>query len=82
MANRGPLRQENCPECDRLISEHGLLKQIYMTALQARIECRADTPASEYIKLRIAAEEAWLDAESARLAVEQYRRGHVNAMMI
>lgn len=68
-----------CFECDRLLAECGRLKRTYTTAVQARIACMATTPATEYRKLQIAAEEAWIDSECDILEFSQHKRSHAKA---
>jgi len=69
----------SCTECDRLQAEHARLEQAYATAvntMNGRIETLA---ASEYMRLRAAAEEVRIDSEVARLELEQHKRVHSKA---
>jgi len=68
-----------CYECDRLLAECGRLKRVYTSALHARIESMSSSPEAEYIGLRNAAEEAWMDAECAMLEFRQHKRNHGKA---
>lgn len=65
-----------CPECDRLITEYERLESGYATALQRLDDLRDTVVASEYIRLRTAADEAGIDCEIARLELERHRRIH------
>jgi hypothetical protein len=68
------------PECDRLFSTHAELKRIHVIAAQAlRAASATSTTLEEYRRLTFAANEAWIDAECARLEVEAHKRVHSRA---
>jgi hypothetical protein len=74
-----PDSQVRCSECDRLLVEYERLEGDYATSIQT-LGARRDTAiASEYIRLRTAADEARIDCEVARLALEQHKRIHTKA---
>jgi hypothetical protein len=65
-----------CPDCDRLRATYQRLERNYAAAHQA-LDLASAAPADEYAKLRVALNETRLDAESARLELEQHRIWHV-----
>lgn len=69
----------DCHECNRLLVEYERLENLYVVAVNA-LNARSETArASEYIKLRAAADEARMDAELARLELEQHQQIHRKA---
>jgi len=71
--------QMRCSECDRMLAEYERLEGDYATAIQT-LGARRDTAiASEYIRLRTAADEARIDCEVARLELERHKRIHAKA---
>ncbi len=68
-----------CLECARLLAEYEKLESDYGTAIQALGSKRDTGVASEYIRLRTAADEARIDCELARLELEQHKRVHAKA---
>jgi len=68
-----------CLECDRLLAEYEKLETDYATTVQTLGARRDIASASEYIRLRTAADEARIDCEVARLELEQHKRIHAKA---
>ena len=67
----------SCEECARLLAEHERLKDIRRVAADMlRIASAGSFPAREYRRLRVTANEAWLDAECASLELDHHRRRH------
>jgi len=65
-----------CSECNRLTDEFGRLERAYATAVGV---LTASAHADEYARLRVAADEARIDSEVARLELEQHKRKHAKA---
>jgi hypothetical protein len=65
-----------CSECERLQESYKHLKTIWEGALSARVESLAYTLQADYRRLTACANEAWLDAERARLEFENHRKTH------
>jgi hypothetical protein len=68
-----------CPDCARLRAEFERLERSYAMAVDALSANVGITRAAEYTWLRAAADEARIDSEVARLALEQHRRVHAKA---
>jgi len=62
------------------VAEYERLKRIHEVAC-VRFSAAAKTkvPVGDYRRLSAAAAEAWLDAECARLELEQHKKGHAIA---
>jgi hypothetical protein len=64
-----------CAECTRLAAEQERLERTHAAALDAAksvgVGLRADNA-----RLRIAVNRAWLDAEYAKLELQEHMRGH------
>ena len=64
-----------CEECERLGAEYDRLNQAYLAALEA-----AEVPhgglAKEFLRLTIISNDAWLEAEIARLELERHIEQH------
>ena len=65
----------DCPACVRLEAENGHLEQSYRAAQRLAEEGRG-LPATAYIRLRTAIEQARTEWESARLKFLEHERGH------
>ena len=68
-----------CAECTRLFEEYERLDRIYASAHMAMIHASVG-PAPNYNEMRVAANNAQLDSEAARLELDQHRRSHLNEM--
>jgi len=68
-----------CSECNRLLAEYERLEADYAMAIQTLGARRDIAVASEYLRLRTAADEARVDCEVARLELEQHKRIHSKA---
>jgi hypothetical protein len=66
----------DCVYCDQFRSEHERLEQIYANAVNALSARPKKAPLTEYRRLRIAADDARIDAEVARLECEKHQRMH------
>jgi len=69
-----------CSECSRLRAERDRLEKVHAAAIQALCggvgAGAGPLPGSEYVRLKIAADDARLDLEVARLEFEQHERSH------
>ena len=68
-----------CSECDRLTAEYEHEDKVRIeavSALAARVEA---APFGEYVRLRTAVDGAQLEAQVARLILEQHKRRHLKA---
>jgi hypothetical protein len=63
-----------CPECKRLTAEFERLERASATAIGMLRASAHTARANEYSRLRIAADEARVDSEVARLELEQHKR--------
>lgn len=72
------LDQVACEECARLTAEYNRRNQA-LTAAREAANAAFEAPAYQYRRLRAVSNEAWLDAETARLELERHRRGHRQA---
>lgn len=68
-----------CMECARLLVEYEVLDGQYASAVNSLAARRETASAPEFTKLRVAADEARLDAELARLELERHQRVHRKA---
>jgi|HubBroStandDraft_1064217.scaffolds.fasta_scaffold1741650_2 hypothetical protein len=66
----------DCAECTRLLAEYGGLSDIHFAAVQALNAGRPTATALEYVRLTVAADQAWLGAERARQELQQHKREH------
>jgi hypothetical protein len=66
----------NCVYCNQFRSEHERLEQVYATAVNALNARDKKAPLAEYHRLRIAADDARIDAEVSRLECEKHNRMH------
>jgi len=67
-----------CPECARLLAESEDLNRAHIAAFDAMIEATTG-PAADFINFKVAANKAFVNAERARLELEQHKRVHVKA---
>jgi hypothetical protein len=67
----------DCPECARLLAEYERLESLKTDAIHALYA--GPLPAGEFAARKIAADQARLDAEVARLGLEQHQQNHVKA---
>jgi len=67
-----------CPECSRLAADYRRLNQAYTVAFDAMLAA-SKVPASDFIKVRIAADDARIDSELARVELEQHKQIHAKA---
>lgn len=65
-----------CAEKDRLVAEHRRAALVYSRAMIALNRKRATTPASEYERLRLAADGASIKCKEARLALKRHMADH------
>jgi hypothetical protein len=77
----GPKLGGDCPECTRLADEHERLERSYADALDSMASSRGALR-SEYTKLKIATNEAWLYAECARQELERHKRVHIHGAQL
>jgi hypothetical protein len=64
-----------CPECSRLRKKFEVLERFYVAAFGAMIAASASTT-TVFVRLKIAASDAWIEAEAARLELDQHKRRH------
>ena len=67
-----------CPECARLLADYRRLDQAYGVAFDAMLAA-SKVPASDFIKVRIVADEARIESELAWLDLEHHQRIHYEA---
>src|ERR1700733_3386735 len=65
-----------CPQCTRLTADLDRLERAYAAALGVLTARAHIARGNEYNALRIAADEARIDSEVARLELEQHKRKH------
>jgi hypothetical protein len=72
-----------CAECSRLVADHERLKE-HSAVARYRLQKSATRRLlpGEYLALLTTANKAWLDAESARVELEQHRRAHAKAVSV
>jgi hypothetical protein len=68
--------ENTCPECTRLLVKLEWLERLYTVAFDTMVERSGSTLGAEFIKLRMAADEARLDSEAAYLELQQHKRKH------
>jgi len=64
-----------CEDCTRLRAEHDFRNRAYITAHVATDAAHWGL-VKEFLRLRVVSNEAWLDAEIARLELERHQRRH------
>jgi hypothetical protein len=63
----------NCPDCARLMAEHGRLKQLYATAVDLLFATGYQVTDAEHNKLKNSIEEARVQSEIARRDLDRHR---------
>jgi hypothetical protein len=66
----------NCPECNRLTVEYQRIGRRYASAVHLLNASIAGADVREYMKLRAAAHEARVDAETVRRELEKHTEIH------
>lgn len=66
-----------CLECTRLLREFGMASQAYSQAVRLWLnQAESEITASEYMALQACMNEAKIDGDLARLAIENHKRVH------
>jgi hypothetical protein len=63
----------NCPDCARLMAEHGRLKQLYAAAVDLLFATGYRVTDAEHKKLKNSVEEARVQSEIARRDLDSHR---------
>ena len=63
-----------CSECVHLLAECERLNEAYTVAFDTMLGRSGTMQGSDFIKLRIATDEAWIDSERARLKLQEHKR--------
>jgi hypothetical protein len=68
-----------CIECARLIAEYKRLHEAYVIAFGATIAA-SSLSSAEFIRAKVASDDARFDTEVARLELERHRQAHSNTV--